>query len=150
MAKGKKQKDPFGLPKIEIPRIEIPEIKPIDMGDFFGKEPKAAPPTTKRTSCPQSVKETLWRKYFGNTLTGECYVCGKPIDYTSFEVGHNKPHIKGGKWNVNNLRPLCRSCNRSMGTMTVETFKKKHFSKKSTSEKKKPKTTPKKKKTTKK
>jgi 5-methylcytosine-specific restriction endonuclease McrA len=81
-----------------------------------------------RTPCPKSVKEALWRKYFGNNLNGKCYVCGKYIDYTSFEVGHNKPFSKGGEWNINNLRPLCRSCNRSMGTMTAEKYKKKYFS----------------------
>jgi len=49
---------------------------------------------------------------------------------SDFEVGHNKPFAKGGEWNINNLRPICRTCNRSMRTMTIEEFKKKFFGKK--------------------
>jgi len=90
----------------------------------------------KRSSCPKAVKEAVWRKYFGNRMTGKCYVCKKPIIFTEFEVGHNKPFSKGGTWNVNNLRPICRTCNRSMGTMTIETFKRKYFSKKPVAKKK--------------
>lgn len=97
--------------------------KPLDL---WGKTSTAK----KRSSCPKAVKESVWRKYFGNKMTGKCYVCKKPINFTDFEVGHNKPFSKGGTWNLNNLRPICRTCNRSMGTMTLETFKKKYFAKK--------------------
>ena len=82
-----------------------------------------------RSSCPKAVKEVVWRKYSGNRMNGKCYVCKGPVTYNNFEVGHNKSYAQGGKWVVGNLRVLCRSCNRSMGTMTIETFKKKHFSK---------------------
>jgi 5-methylcytosine-specific restriction endonuclease McrA len=81
----------------------------------------------KRTACPKSVKEALWRKHFGDQLNGECYVCSNKIAFTNFEVGHNKPVVNGGEWTLSNLRPLCRSCNRSMGTETVEDYKKKYF-----------------------
>lgn len=91
-----------------------------------------------RSSCPKAVKETVWRSHNGNRMNGKCYVCKVPISFTNFEVGHNKPHSKGGKWNVDNCRPICRVCNRSMGTMTIETFKKKYFTKKKTTTKKKP------------
>ena len=105
------------------------KIKPVDI---FG----TSSTSKKRTSCPKAVKEAVWLKYFGHKMNGKCYVCGRPISYMSFEVGHNKPFAKGGKWNINNLRPICRTCNRSMGTMTIESFKKKYFSKKKASQKK--------------
>jgi len=97
------------------------KIEPLDI---FGEDstPK------KRRSCPKAVKEAHWRKYIGNKLKGKCYVCGKPITFFDFEVGHNRAFVKGGSWNINNLRPICRTCNRSMGTMTIEAFKKKYFS----------------------
>jgi 5-methylcytosine-specific restriction endonuclease McrA len=86
----------------------------------------------KRTPCPKAVKEAVWKIFFGNSMVGNCYVCGADITFTNFELGHNKPHTKGGKWVVENLRPLCRTCNRSIGDkMTVEAFKKKYFSHKS-------------------
>jgi len=92
----------------------------------------------KRSSCPKAVREAVWAKYIGiNKMVGKCYVCKKPIHFTDFEVGHNKPFSKGGKWNINNLRPICRSCNRSMGTMSIETFKRRYFSRKSTKKTKK-------------
>ena len=84
--------------------------------------------SSRRKSCPKAVKEAVWRKYNGNKMNGKCYVCQVKITFTNFEVGHNKPYSKGGEWTVANLRPICRSCNRSMGTMTIEAFKRKYFS----------------------
>ncbi len=89
-------------------------------------------PSSGKKSCPKAVKETVWRKYNGNRMTGKCYVCGVSITFTNFEAGHNKPRSRGGEWTVENLRPICRSCNRSMGTKSIEVFKRIHFSKKTT------------------
>ncbi len=86
----------------------------------------------RRTPCTKAVTEAVWLKYSGHNVRGKCYVCGRDIDYLNFEVGHNRSHKAGGKWNVNNLRPVCRTCNRSMGARTtIESFKKKHFTVKS-------------------
>ena len=65
--------------------------------------------------------------YIGATKrVGKCYCCEwRPITYTDFEVGHNKAVAKGGKDNISNLRPICRQCNRSMRTMSIEQYKKK-------------------------
>lgn len=104
-------------------------LKPIKMSDFGYSSTKKS---HKRTSCPKAVKETVWKKYIGNKMNGKCYVCSCPITYTNFEVGHNKAHSKGGKWSVLNCRPVCRTCNRSMGSMSIEAFKKKYFTKKPT------------------
>lgn len=82
-----------------------------------------------RKSIPKSVKESVWNKYIGpDKAYGNCYVCDKIIHITDFEVGHNKAVAKGGKDNLNNLRPICGTCNKSMGTMSIETYKKKYFS----------------------
>jgi len=89
-----------------------------------------------RKSCPKAVKEAVWRKYNGNRMTGKCYVCKAPIKFTNFEVGHNRARSKGGKWSVTNCRPICRTCNRSMGAMTIEAFKNKYFKTKRPSKKK--------------
>jgi 5-methylcytosine-specific restriction endonuclease McrA len=83
----------------------------------------------QRTSCPAAVKEACWRKYNGNSLDGKCFCCGTHISYTSFEAGHNKAFKKGGKWTIGNTLPLCRTCNRSMGTESITKFKKEHFGK---------------------
>jgi len=97
----------------------------------------ATKPKAKRKSIPKAVKEKVWFKYFGHRMNGKCYACRRPISFTNFEVGHNKPRSKGGKDTVSNLRPICRSCNRSMGTMSIETFKRRYFSTKKTTKKRK-------------
>jgi hypothetical protein len=91
---------------------------------------------TQRIKCPKPVREKLWRNYFGSSLDGKCYVCDTMIKFTDFEASHNIPHVDGGEWHVENLRPCCRTCNRSMGTMTVDEFKKRFFESKIHSNKK--------------
>jgi len=40
-----------------------------------------------------------------------------------FEVGHNIPRSKGGLNDIDNLRPICGNCNRSMSdSYTIEEF----------------------------
>ena len=104
-------------------------IKPVN---FLGINKSSS----KRKPCPKAVREAVWRKYNGNKMNGRCYVCNAPITFTNFELGHNKAYSKGGKCTIGNLRPICRSCNRSMGTMSIEAFKKKYFSKKKPMKKK--------------
>ena len=102
-------------------------IKPGDLGKIFlGKESKRK----TRRKIPKAVKEAVWAKYIGiNKAEGKCYVCKRTIHITSFEVGHNKAVAKGGSDNINNLRPICRPCNLAMGTMSIETYKRKYYSK---------------------
>jgi 5-methylcytosine-specific restriction endonuclease McrA len=90
-----------------------------------------------RRKIPKHVKDTVWAKYIGaDKAEGKCYVgCGRTIHITDFEVGHNKARTEGGTDNINNLRPICRSCNLSMGTISIEAFKRKYFSKPTTRKK---------------
>ena len=60
-------------------------------------------------------------------MSGKCYACERPITYDNFHVGHNKAKAKGGSDNVENLRPICSSCNNGMGTMSIENYKAKYF-----------------------
>jgi len=83
----------------------------------------------KRTKIPKDIRMLVWQKYNKSSMTGKCYCCGCPITYRDFDVGHNKAVSKYGKGTVSNLRPICRPCNRGMGTQTIESYKKKHFSK---------------------
>lgn len=83
----------------------------------------------RRKSIPKAVKDTVWSKYIGaNNAEGKCYVCSRTIHITSFDLGHDKARANGGNDHINNLRPICRTCNSSMGTTSIEVFKKKYFS----------------------
>jgi len=122
-------KNPFELPS---PSKEI-----------FGEKAK---PTRKK--LPKDVRDQVWDRYIGATKTiGKCYCCRwRPITYRDFEVGHNKAVAKGGKDHISNLRPICKQCNRSMGTMSIERYREKHYGNKTTKRKKQRKTKSKKKK----
>ena len=102
-------------------------------------------PTKTKRPIDKNTRDAVWIKYMGNKVEGKCYCCKiRTIHITHFQVGHNKARAKGGKDNISNLRPICGPCNRGMGTMSIETYRKKYFTK---TTKKKPST---KKKTTKK
>jgi 5-methylcytosine-specific restriction endonuclease McrA len=121
-------KNPLGLPNTG---------KGLFSGNpFLGEDKKP-----KRTTIPKAIREQVWEKYIGRTKrVGKCYCCKwRPITESDFEIGHNKSVAKGGKNNIGNLRPICKPCNRSMGTMTIEAYKKKWHETPKTEVKKKPK-----------
>ena len=98
-------------------------------------EPKAANPRKKLT---KDQRFEVWKKYIGATKAeGPCYVCKKTIHVTDFDVGHNIARAKGGSDNIPNFRPICRQCNRGMGTMSIETYKAKLNGPATTADKKK-------------
>ena len=84
---------------------------------------------TKRSSprrkIPNAVRMEVWRKYIGDKPKGTCYACGKQITWDDFEAGHNIAAAKGGRLTVANLRPICGSCNKAMGTGSIEAYKRK-------------------------
>jgi 5-methylcytosine-specific restriction endonuclease McrA len=45
------------------------------------------------------------------------------ISMNNFECGHVLAEAKGGQLSVENLRPICGGCNRSMGSENLEDFK---------------------------
>lgn len=85
----------------------------------------------KRKKFSKSLRDQVWIKYMGMKKTeGKCYCCKiRTIHFTDFEIGHNKSVAKGGKDNISNLKPICRTCNRGMGTKSIEWYRKKYFSK---------------------
>ncbi len=83
-----------------------------------------APAKEKRKSIPKIIKDQVWDHYVGkekgNIL---CFCCKKKeIRQSSFHAGHVIAVAKGGSTTVDNLRPICRSCNQSMGTMDMNSF----------------------------
>ena len=66
---------------------------------------------------PVSLKQNVWVKYNGEIYKAKCNVewCENHITPFTFEAGHNIPESKGGETSLDNLRPICSSCNKSMG-----------------------------------
>ena len=73
----------------------------------------------KKQSIPKPLKDQVWDTYIGKHYgIGKCQCCLiAEIDSKSFECGHVKSEATGGKLTINNLRPICGKCNRSMGKM---------------------------------
>ena len=86
--------------------------------------------SSKRQAIPRTVKNNIWDKYIGTTKReGNCYVCPKLIKIEDFHCGHVISVNMGGSNSIDNLKPICSTCNLSMGTRNLEDFKKEYFSK---------------------
>lgn len=99
----------------------------INPKDPFGLSGKST--GGKRRPIDKNLRNHVWQKYNKNSLSGKCYVCERPITYDTFVVGHNIALAKGGTDRITNLRPLCHGCNTSMGTITIEQYKRRYFGK---------------------
>jgi len=83
----------------------------------------------KKTQLPQSIRISVWDTYIGRKI-GEtkCYVCNNNnISQFDFHCGHVIAEKNGGKSDISNLRPICKSCNCSMRTCNLEEYKQKYF-----------------------
>ena len=77
----------------------------------------------KKEKIPASVKNTLWSLYFGNSINGNCQCCKtETISKNNFDCGHVIAEKNGGKVELDNLKPVCRSCNSSMSTNNMNDF----------------------------
>ena len=72
----------------------------------------------KKKAIPKNVKINIWNTYIDpNIQRHKCVCCKKSIiTITEFHVGHVISEHNGGTLEINNLRPICASCNYSMGT----------------------------------
>ena len=82
----------------------------------------------KKKSIPLSLKALVWNKYIGEEKgVGNCQCCRKNvIKQISFHCGHIISEKNGGSTTLNNLIPLCQTCNLSMGRQNMNDFVKKY------------------------
>jgi len=78
----------------------------------------------KKQSIPKNVRIIIWNHYIGeDIIKHKCLCCKKvTISNTNFEVGHVLSEKNGGTHEINNLRPICFSCNHSMGSENMVDF----------------------------
>lgn len=85
----------------------------------------------KKKSIPKVLKDLVWDKNIGKEKgIGECYVCNQEIDSKRFHCGHIISEKNGGETQLDNLKPICATCNLSIGTQHMDEFKKTFFSEK--------------------
>lgn len=77
-----------------------------------------APPRPRDLSRPRNIPITAATRYRIMERDGFlCLVCGVRKDLT---VDHIQPRVSGGGNEDENLQTLCRSCNSSKGTQTID------------------------------
>jgi len=81
-----------------------------------------------KKKIPSNVRETVWKNYLIETKQTmneiKCPIsfCNKMIDSFNFECGHIISDYNKGKISLDNLRPICSSCNKSMGRQNWDDF----------------------------
>ena len=76
-----------------------------------------------------SLRQSVWLKWVGRHYDAKCYVhwCQCVMTPFTFEVGHNIPESRGGATTLENLRPICSICNKSMGNRyTIDEYSRLH------------------------
>lgn len=82
----------------------------------------------KKLNIPKALRDQVWIRYIGETVgKGKCYVCDGLITPFNYECGHIISEYKGGEINIENLRPMHSTCNKSVGTRNANDFKKKYM-----------------------
>ena len=77
---------------------------------------------------PKLIRGEVWKTYHGNSIKGACYCCTRELDaFDSWNLGHVISRFHGGTDVASNLRPLCTSCNTSMGTDHLYEFKNRYY-----------------------
>ncbi len=80
--------------------------------------------STYRPKITIKLKQQVWKEYNGNDLNGKCFCCEDDLHYDEAEYGHNISVAKGGESILENLRPICRTCNKDMNIMRLDDYKK--------------------------
>ncbi len=77
-----------------------------------------------RPHISKSLRSLVWDKDVGLDKGYTMCLCGIKIYQVNFECGHIIPHSKGGETVLNNLRPICGMCNKSMGNVNFDVYEK--------------------------
>lgn len=82
------------------------------------------PPAAKKRSIPLALKRKVWNSHIGESVGKTRCLCCKLTDITqlNFSCGHSIAESNGGALTLENLKPICVSCNSSMGTRNMDDF----------------------------
>lgn len=81
-----------------------------------------------KVQIAQSLRTAVWNKYIGKRyIKYYCFAgCGNIIRRNNFQCGHIQAESVGGPTNIENLRPICKTCNCSMGTENMFSYMKRN------------------------
>lgn len=89
-------------------------------------------PKRRKKTIPKALRASVWHTYIGQEIGLTKCPCCETSDITpfNFECGHIIAESKGGTTTLDNLRPICGTCNRSMGSVKMTEFILTYFPKK--------------------
>jgi hypothetical protein len=97
---------------------------------YENDKPNKTSYSSKKQSISKTIKTACWEKYLKDTEQ-ETYqvkcpvkICNNIINPMTFQCGHIISEKHNGKLELNNLRPICSSCNGSMGIQNWNKFEK--------------------------
>jgi hypothetical protein len=78
----------------------------------------------KKKIIPLALRRNVWNKHIGEEIGKTLCLCCKlsNISQMNFSCGHIISETNGGEINLENLKPICVSCNSSMGTQNMDEF----------------------------
>lgn len=96
----------------------------VSLGTRISKNVEKTEEKYKKKPVPQTLRFAVYTKY-ETECKGKCWCCkSQPITPGMFEYGHIVAEKNGGETNMDNGRPICSLCNRSMGTKNMLEFMK--------------------------
>jgi 5-methylcytosine-specific restriction endonuclease McrA len=127
--KKKKKQHTIGL---HISKLKywwtILDIDELPSPKSFDSSSTSTTTTIKRKSFSSFEKKKLWNRDIGpwnEIFKAPCFIgiCGNFIYRDSFHIGHIQPLSKGGTNDLDNLRLICETCNKTMGVKNLNDFK---------------------------
>jgi hypothetical protein len=84
--------------------------------------------TSKKEKIPKALRDRVWDIHCGKeSAVGKCASCNCEISMRDYDCGHKISQAHGGSTSIDNLVPLCKTCNRSMGATDFDEFVKRFF-----------------------
>jgi len=107
----------------------FPLFKQAFMVAYDEQKPSVPEQKYKKDNIPATRKTETWNAYIGESQgSADCLCCGlNKISARNFEAGHVIPEVDGGSIDVENLRPICKPCNGSMGSKNMIAYMKKMY-----------------------
>ena len=111
-------------PPVKYHNEPLLSTKPSIQSSSLYKDTRNNKNVYKKKSIPLVLKRRLWDKYFGEKNGIAMCPCCKmtQISTFSFHCGHIVSERNGGALILDNLIPICQSCNSSMGTKSYNEF----------------------------
>lgn len=103
--------------------VSSPELMgaPLPLKALMAKAPLRS---SVRVSIPRAVRNSVWNVAFGREAgIGACYCCCGLVSQQDFECGHVLAVAMGGLNVLENLKPVCGACNKSIGSRDMDAFK---------------------------